>query len=71
MLFNEFERKVIIRFYEKSKTKSKFWIWRNRPFIVERFELMKAERDFSKALKTHFIFKVLALITRQKFKAKT
>ena len=53
LLFDQIERQIIREFYEKSKTKSKSWIWWHKNSIVTRFESLKAKRDFYKAIKNH------------------
>jgi hypothetical protein len=51
LLFDQISRQIILDFYEKSKTKSRSWIWWHQNSIVTRFELLKAQRDFDKAMK--------------------
>ena len=51
LLFNQIERQIIREFYEKSKTKSKSWIWWHKNSIVTRFETLRAQRNFYKAIK--------------------
>ncbi len=53
LLFDQIERQIIREFYEKSKTKSKSWIWWHKNSIVTRFESLKAKRDFYKAINNH------------------
>lgn len=63
LLFNSFERRMIIGFYEESKTKSRSWIWWHENQQVYRFEGLKAKRDLDRVLssdiKESFVFKLL------------
>ena len=54
LLFDQIERQIIREFYEKSKTKSKSWIWWHKNSIITRFESLKAKRNFYKAIKKLF-----------------
>ena len=54
LLFDQIERQIIREFYEKSKTKSKSWIWWHKNSIVTRFETLKAKRNLDKAIKKLF-----------------
>jgi len=67
-LFDQIERQIVRKFYEKSKTKSKSWIWWNKNIIVTRFETLKAQRDFDKAIKKSFkeslLFKLMAKLDK-------
>ena len=68
LLFDQISRQIIIEFYEKSKTKSKSWIWWNKNIIVTRYETLKVQRDFDKALnksiKESLLFKLIAKLDR-------
>lgn len=50
LLLNEIERQIIIGFYEKSKSKSKLWIWWHKSITVSNYEILKAKRDFWKSI---------------------
>ena len=67
LLFNSFERRIIIDFYERSKTKSKLWIYFNENQLVSRFEGLKAKKDLNNAImedfKECFIFKLFRKLT--------
>ena len=67
LLFNSFERRMIIGFYERSKTKSKLWIYFHENQLVSRFEGLKAKKDLNNAimedLKECFIFKLFRKLT--------
>ena len=54
LLFDQIERQIIREFYEKSKTKSKSWIWWHKNSIVTRFETLRAKRNLDKAIKKLF-----------------
>ena len=68
LLFDQIERQIIREFYEKSKTKSKSWIWWHKNSIVTRFESLKTRRNFYKAIKKSFdeslLFKLMAKLDR-------
>jgi len=68
LLFDQIERQIIREFYEKSKTKSKSWIWWHKNPIVTHFESLKAKRNFYKAIKKSFekslLFKLMAKLDR-------
>jgi hypothetical protein len=68
LLFDQIERQIIREFYEKSKTKSKSWIWWHKNSIVTHFESLKAKRNFYKAIKKSFekslLFKLMAKLDR-------
>ena len=68
LLFDQIERQIIREFYEKSKTKSKTWIWWHKNPIVTHFESLKAKRNFYKAIKKSFeeslLFKLMAKLDR-------
>jgi len=68
LLFDQISRQIIIEFYEKSKTKSKSWIWWNKNIIVTQYETLKAQRDFDKAIKKSFeeslLFKLMAKLDK-------
>ena len=68
LLFDQIERQIIREFYEKSKTKSKTWIWWHKNQIVTHFESLKAKRNFYKAIKKSFeeslLFKLMAKLDR-------
>jgi hypothetical protein len=68
LLFDQISRQIILEFYEKSKTKSKSWIWWHKNSIVTRFETLKAQRDFDKSLnksiKESLLFKLIAKLDR-------
>lgn len=67
LLFNSFERRIIIDFYERSKTKSKLWIYFHKNQLVSRFELLKAKKDLNNAVMDDFkensIFKLFRKLT--------
>jgi adenylate kinase family enzyme len=68
LLFDQISRQIIREFYEKSKTKSKTWIWWHKNLIVTCFETLKAQRDFDKALnksiKESLLFKLITKLDR-------
>ena len=68
LLFDQISRQIICEFYEKSKTKSKSWIWWHKNSIVTRFETLRAQRDFDKALnksiKESLLFKLITKLDR-------
>ena len=68
LLFDQIERQIIREFYEKIKTKSKTWIWWHKNPIVTRFETLRAQRNFYKAIKKSFdeslLFKLMAKLDR-------
>ena len=67
LLFNSFERRIIIDFYERSKTKSRLWIYFHKNQLVSRFELLKAKKDLNNAVMDDFkensIFKLFRKLT--------
>ena len=71
LLFDQIERQIIREFYEKSKTKSKSWIWWHKNPIVTRFEALRAKRNFYKAIKKSFekslLFKLMAKLEKTKW----
>jgi hypothetical protein len=50
LLFDCIERQIIIDFYKKCETKSKWWKWWNSNTIINRYEQLKALRDFERCI---------------------
>lgn len=54
LLFDSIERQIIIDFYKRCKTKSKFWKWWHSNIIIDRYESLKALKDAEKEIKSFF-----------------
>jgi hypothetical protein len=61
LLLDYWERQIILDFYKRCETKSKWWKWWHSNIIVDRYEQLKAkrnfDRDFSEMINNSFIGK--------------
>lgn len=66
LLFDQIDRQIIKEFYEKSKTKSKIWVWWKKPIIVAQYERSKAEQKAAKECKEGLekVFSVICVLDK-------